>query len=310
MTTSIKNFSRSFLLAAGLVTMVGCGAADASEDGTTGTSDVTTKAGQLPPSPGDDGSGATTPGTPGTSPTTPTNPGGIWKPAPKTSWQWQLSGTIDTSFDVQMYDIDLFDTSVSTINAIKAKGAKVVCYFSAGSYEDWRSDASAFPAAALGSNMDGWPGEKWLDVRSAPLRAVMADRLDLAVQKGCDAVEPDNVDGYANDTGFPLTGADQLAYNKWLAAEAHARNLSIALKNDLDQIPELVSHFDFAVVEECFKYNECAMAKPFITANKAVFEVEYGNASLATTVCPKAKNLDFDTLIKNLDLDPTRTSCR
>lgn len=42
----------------------------------------------------------------------------------------------------------------------------------------------------------------------------MQARLDLAVQKGCDGVEPDNVDGYQNNSGFPLTAQDQLAYNR------------------------------------------------------------------------------------------------
>ena len=45
----------------------------------------------------------------------------------------------------------------------------------------------------------------------------MAARLDLAVSRQCDGVEPDNMDGYMNDSGFDMTGAHQLAYNRWLA---------------------------------------------------------------------------------------------
>ena len=30
------------------------------------------------------------------------------------SWQWQLSGTIDTSYDVSVYDVDLFDAPEGT----------------------------------------------------------------------------------------------------------------------------------------------------------------------------------------------------
>jgi hypothetical protein len=66
------------------------------------------------------------------------------------------------------------------------------------------------------------------------LGPILFARLDLAVAKGCDGVEPDNVDGYANNTNFPLTVQDQLQFNIWLANEAHARGLSIGLKNDLD----------------------------------------------------------------------------
>jgi hypothetical protein len=240
----------------------------------------------------------------------PDVPAGIWRPGPGTSWQWQLSGTVDTSLDVAMYDIDLFETPEATIAGLHDRGIVVICYFSAGSREEWRPDASDFPAAAVGNPLDGWPGESWVDTRDAEVRAIMERRLDLAVTKGCDGVEPDNVDGYANDPGFPLNGATQLDYNGFLATAAHARNLSVGLKNDLDQIGDLLSQFDWALDEECFTYDECDLLTPFIDAGKAVFQVEYGAASLADTICPQANALDFDTLIKNLDLDAWRVACR
>ena len=144
------------------------------------------------------------------------------------------------------------------IETLHQDGRSVICYFSAGSYEDWRPDEADFPASVRGKPLDNWPGESWLDIRQIDtLSPIMGARLDLAVQKGCDGVEPDNVDGYSNDTGFPLTAAHQLAYNIWLAEEAHARGLSIGLKNDLDQIPELLPYFDWALNEQCFEYEEC-----------------------------------------------------
>ena len=234
----------------------------------------------------------------------------IWQPPPGTSWQWQLTGTINTSFDVDMYDIDLFDAPATKIAELHAAGRIVICYFSAGSYENWRPDANQFPAAALGTELDGWPGERWLDTRSTAVRNIMAARLDLAAQRGCDGVEPDNVDGYTNGSGFALTAASQLNYNRFLAAEAHARQLSIGLKNDLDQVTALLPDFDWALDEQCFEFDECDMLDPFIAANKAVFEVEYGSQTLANSVCPRANAKDFDTLVKRLDLDATRISCR
>ncbi len=235
----------------------------------------------------------------------------IWQPHPGTSWQWQLSGTIDTSFDVAMYDIDLFDTPQATIDVLHAAGRRVICYFSAGSDENWRPDAASFPAAAVGTALDGWPGERWLDTRATAVRDIMSARLDLAVTKHCDGVEPDNVDGYENGSGFPLTAATQLDYNRFLASEAHARALSVGLKNDTDQEADLVASFDWALDEQCFQYDECDTLAPFIAANKAVFEVEYGTQSLATSVCNKADALDFDTLIKSMDLTATpRIACR
>jgi len=238
------------------------------------------------------------------------NPADVWHPMPGTSWQWQLSGTIDTSFDVAMYDIDLFDAPQATIDALHAAGRKVICYVDAGSWEPGRPDSADFPAAVLGKALVGWPDEKWLDIRDPRVRALIDARLDVAVTKHCDGVEPDNVDGYANDSGFALTAADQLAYNAGVAADAHARGLSVGLKNDLDQIGDLLGDFDWALDEECFTYNECDLLTPFVGAGKAVFQVEYGAPSLATTICPMANARNFDTLIKNLDLDAPRTACR
>jgi hypothetical protein len=235
-------------------------------------------------------------------------PGGIWQPPPGTSWQWQLSGAIDTSVDVQMYDIDLFETPQSVIDELHADGRVVICYFSAGSYEDFRPDAALFPAEVKGKS-NGWPGEKWLDIRAVDVLApIMEARLDLAVQKACDGVEPDNVDGYANNTGFPLTYQDQQAYNIWLANEAHARGLSVGLKNDLDQIADLLPHFDWALNEECFFYDECDLLLPFVGAGKAVFGVEYEGDP--ADFCPQANAMNFDWLKKNWDLDAWRIACR
>jgi hypothetical protein len=234
----------------------------------------------------------------------------IWHPGPGTSWQWQLTGTIDTTLDVAMYDVDLFDAPDDVLTTLRGRGVVVICYFSAGSHEDWRSDAGDFPTAAIGDPLDGWPGERWLDVRDAGGRAVMSARLDRAAARGCDGVEPDNVDGYANASGFPLTAADQLDYDRFLADEAHRRGLSVGLKNDLDQIGDLSSSFDWALNEECHSFDECDLLTPFVDAGKAVFNVEYGDDTLAATVCPDANGRDFDTLIKHLELDAWRVACR
>jgi hypothetical protein len=239
-------------------------------------------------------------------------PSTIWRPAPLTTWQWQLSGPIDTTHDVAMYDVDLFDAPRSTIDALHAAGRVVICYFSAGSWENWRPDAGRFPAGVLGSTLSGWPDERWLDVRNVrALGPIMKARLDRAVAKGCDGVEPDNVDGYANDSGFPLTGQHQRAYNRWLAAEAHNRGLSIGLKNDLGQVVALVGDFDWALNEQCFQYDECDRLAPFVAAGKAVFVAEYALTAtqFLTTVCPDAATRRISVLRKRLDLGTYRLAC-
>lgn len=226
--------------------------------------------------------------------------GQVWAPQPGTTWQWQLTGTIDTSFDVQMYDIDLFDNTAATVTTLHSKGRAVICYFST-QYENWRPDAASFTSAVLGSNLDDWPGERYVDIRSSVVRAIMQARLDLAVSKGCDGVEPDNVDSYANSNGLGLTAADQLDFNRFIATEAHKRGLSVGLKNDLDQVSALQPSFDWALNEQCNQYGECANLNPFVTANKAVFGTEYSGS--AASFCPKMVSSKFSWLLKGLDLD-------
>src|SRR5690606_19748817 len=103
---------------------------------------------------------------------------GWWKPTPMTTWQWQLTGELNIAYDAEVYDIDLFDTDPSVIADLQAQDKKVICYFSAGSYEEWRSDANDFNTSDLGNSLDGWPGERWLDIRSNNVRAIMANRIE------------------------------------------------------------------------------------------------------------------------------------
>ncbi|WP_033284171.1 endo alpha-1,4 polygalactosaminidase [Streptomyces sp. NRRL F-525] len=240
-------------------------------------------------------------------PTPTPDSGARWQPRPGVAWQWQLSGRLDTSVDVPVYDIDGFDHSKATVTALHAKGRKVICYLSTGAWEDFRPDAEKFPKSVLGKG-NGWKGERWLDIRRTDvLEPLMEARLDMCKEKGFDAVEPDNMDGYRNDTGFPLKAADQLRYNRLIAKLSHARGMSVGLKNDLDQIPALVSDFDFAVNEQCAQYDECDTLTPFIKANKAVFHVEY---DLPTArFCPDSRHLKLSSLLKKPELGAWRRSC-
>jgi len=251
----------------------------------------------------------------------PITKGSWYKPDINASWQWQLAisegSDLNTSYDVEIYDIDLFDTSVETIAILHESGKKVICYFSAGSYEDWRDDASDFPSATKGSKMSGWDEELWLDISNESLAPIMQARLDLAKAKGCDGVEPDNMDGYTNSTGFALSADNQLGYNKFIANEARSRGLSVALKNDLDQIVELEPYFDFAVNEQCFMLNECTLLQPFTDVYKPVLNAEYDDiyqnntAGARDIMCAESDALKFRTLVLPIDLDgSSRFSCQ
>jgi hypothetical protein len=245
----------------------------------------------------------------------PVTEGNWYRPDVSATWQWQLLETVNTGYDVDVYDIDLFDADASLVAGLQTEGKKVICYFSAGSSEDWRPDFGEFEPDDMGGPLDEWEGERWLDIRSTNVHAIMLSRLDLAVEKGCDGVEPDNVDAFANETGFDLTETDQLAFNRFVANEAHERDLTVGLKNDGDQASDLVDYYDFELNEECHKYGECDQVAIFTTEGKPIFNAEYTESlneaeTLADTVCPDALAANIRTLILPLDLDDTfRLSC-
>jgi hypothetical protein len=246
-------------------------------------------------------------------PATPSPPGPNstpWSPALVTSWQWQLSAPPRASelVNVQMYDVDGFDAPASLVRAMHAQNTHGVCYIDAGTWENWRPDAASFPASVLGAH-NGWRGEQWLDIRQLSiLGPIMTARFQMCKDKGFAAVEPDNLDGYSNHTGFPLTAQEQLTYNRWIAETVHALGLSVALKNDVDQVGDLLSSFDFAIDEQCFEFRECDQVLPFIHAHKAVFEVEYNLDP--SQFCPQANAMNFNSMKKDLGLGATRTACR
>jgi hypothetical protein len=245
-----------------------------------------------------------------------------WHPALVTSWQWQLNSVPAAPYlNLDMFDIDMFSATAADVQALHTSkpGRKVVCYLDAGTWEPDRPDASQFPAAIKGKSVDGFATEHWLDIRqyNGTLGTIMKARLDLCKSKGFDAVEPDNVDGYTNSTGFPLTAADELAYNTWFANQAHSRGLSVGLKNDNEQIPNLLPYYDWALNEQCWQYSECTTAQngdygydQFVNAGKAVFQVEY--KLQPSQFCAKSNAQNFNSLKKpsNFQLTADRTPCR
>ncbi|WP_148713769.1 endo alpha-1,4 polygalactosaminidase [Chitinolyticbacter meiyuanensis] len=242
---------------------------------------------------------------------TPTPVADRWLPKPGTTWQWQLQGNFDVTQQAAVYDLDLFETSAQQVAQLKAQGKRVICYLNAGAWEEYREDKDAFPASVLGKEYEGWEGERWLDIRQIALLApIMRARLDLCRDKGFDGVEPDNIEGYTNNTGYPLTRADQIAYNRWLAAEAHARGLSIGQKNAPELTAALIDVYDWAMTEDCAYYNWCADLKPYVTAGKAVFMAEYTDLTGTTAkFCPQATQLGFSGILKRRELSAWRQVC-
>jgi hypothetical protein len=235
-----------------------------------------------------------------------------WHPAPGLTWQWHLSDPpVDTSVDARVYDIDLFDNDAAVVEELHGRGRMVIGYISVGSWEDWRPDKGSFPLEVLGKDYEGWPGEKWLDIRQIDLLApIMRRRLDLCKAKGFDAVEPDNIQIHDNATGFPIIYKDQLKYAGWLADEAHARGLAIGLKNASDMVRDSLSFFDFSITEDCFYEGWCEEVLPFIQAGKPVFAAEYTDTGVdfsAACAWGRAHNISF--IQKNRILTAFRNTC-
>jgi endo-alpha-1,4-polygalactosaminidase (GH114 family) len=205
-----------------------------------------------------------------------------------------------------VFDIDLYvDGQVSgnnhtidraAVDAIHDRGAHAICYVSAGDAERFRPDYHRYVRfdrrihhRLIGKPFSSrFPNEFWLNIKNARgqrefiLRRVEA-RTEKCARAGFDGVEYDVVDAYAQGhriTGWRITAHNQLVFNKALARIAHRNGLSVALKNDLGQVPRLEPNFDYAIDEQCFEYHECTNSpapgyKAFTRAGKAVFQVEY-----------------------------------
>jgi hypothetical protein len=235
-----------------------------------------------------------------------------WAPAAGLTWQWQLSEPpVDLGLDAQVYDIDLFENDAAVVDSLHQMGRKVIGYISVGSWEDWRPDASQFPAEVLGKEYEGWPGERWLDIRQIDrLAPVLRSRLDLIRAKGFDAVEPDNIDIHRSRTGFSLTYADQLTFARWLAEEAHHRGLAIGLKNAPDMVKDTLDLFDFAITEDCFVHGWGEQMLPFIQAGKPVFAAEYTDTGVDfEAACAWGKQNNIHVILKNRILTSWRGVC-
>jgi len=240
-----------------------------------------------------------------------------WTPKPGVQWQWQLGSTptaaeLRTAYaaGARSVDIDGDGATTATVTAIHALGEGVgaVCYIDVGGWEDYRSDAAKFPASVKGKAIDGWPSERWLDIRQvALLKPLMQARMQMCASKGFNAVEPDILDGYQSDTGFPITAAQQITYNIMIAGLAHSAGLSVAQKGDVDQAAQLQPYFDWTLNEQCGQYNECGQLSAYTKVEKAVWIVEYSGF-------PKVCAIDYPVagaaaMKKSLDLTASRTPC-
>ena len=222
---------------------------------------------------------------------------------PNARFDWQLQGSPNPAAllresGTKVFDIDPDHSSASQIASFKGQGITVICYFSAGSAEDWRSDYSKFTSADKAGPLDGWAGEYVVNVTDN-VKSIMTARMQRYQGMGCDGVEPDNTDQVADPSG----------YIQFLSSTAHSMGLSVALKNNANLAGNaaIVAVVDFAVVEQCYEYGECDSYLPLIKAGKAVFDVEYN----ANPNCSDANAKNIDAYKMSIDLNGSlRVPCR
>ncbi|NWF29787.1 endo alpha-1,4 polygalactosaminidase [Streptomyces sp. PKU-EA00015] len=218
----------------------------------------------------------------------PTAPGpdedGVRRPAAGAVFDYQLGGAYRPTDDVEAVSRDR--------GAEPVPGLYNICYVNAFQTQPgaavawWRKK---HPDLLLhGRDGELVVDEDWdeplLDLSSAAKRrsllGVVGPWIDGCAERGFDAVEPDNLDSYTRSDGL-LSEADAIAFARLLADRAHARGLAIAQKNTAELLDghEDIG-FDFALVEECARYEECPR---FTRAyDGRVFDVEYEQEDFAT----------------------------
>jgi len=236
---------------------------------------------------------------------------------PEATWNWQLLGQINLEPQADVYVVDLFTLVYDdSINALQDMDRKVICNFSAATYESYRPDAELYEPLLLGNAHVSFPNERWLDITDPLLTRLVVNRMNMAVAVGCDGIELDNVDGWINDTGFAYGRAEQVRFNKVLANEAHKRGLAVALKNNVELVGELADYFDLTINQSCFEFGECEGYRAMIAQGKPVLNAEYTQLHIddpaqRELLCATSRSYRFQTIFLPKKVDGSfRISCR
>ncbi|KAK1749703.1 glycoside hydrolase superfamily [Echria macrotheca] len=227
-------------------------------------------------------------------------------------WQIEIQNTLSTSAavtpSVPVWDVDLFHVArtpkiIDTLRS-QNKNVFIICYFNAGLVQKSDCDYNTTwdtPAyrGLLGNVWPEFPNERWINIRNETARTLIKKRITLARDLGCDAADPDNIDGYGVDnddsrtgnkkTGWNLQPEDDIEFMRVLSKHAHnlttlrGYTMLIGQKNAPEIGPTLLkeSLVDFAVLEDCKGLRDkdadvfCDQFQPFIAAGKPVLSIEY-----------------------------------
>ncbi len=226
-------------------------------------------------------------------------------------WDLQYADDVKIRKGVLVYDLDPDNVTRRLISKLKARGIYTLCYVSVGTLENYRDDIADFPAIVVGKTYGDWPDEKFLDVRDLKtLLPLMKRRFQRCKDMGFDAVDPDNMDVYDNDSGFDLSPSDGVRYIKALARIAHGMGLEIGQKNVPALTPKLVNTLDFVVSESCFQDGWCHQVSPYISAGKPVFDVEYDDRPIRFgKTCKAAQKMGISMVLKHRILSKYVRNC-
>lgn len=239
-----------------------------------------------------------------------------WQPVAGVTFDWDLANISATdTFSTDVVDVDAFETSKATVDALHAKGKKVIAYVSVGTLENYRPDSALLPSSVIGKIYPEWPDERWLDIHHLDsLKPWLISRFTMIRQKGFDAIEPDNLDAYENETGFDISITDTKAFCTYLITLAHSMGLGIGQKNVSELTDDFSSSFDWALTEDAFDQGWQDDMLPYITKNKPVFVTEYTDkmtqANFQSTVCPAAKTKKYSAVLKKRDLSKWSYFCQ
>jgi hypothetical protein len=253
-------------------------------------------------------------------------------------WQWELShplnlssaqdmGTDDRLPDGQpappptIYDIDGIINPSSTVAALQALGAHVVCYIEVGAAGNYYSAADeGIPttyydqlraANEFGRKVAGYP-EYYLNIQSSTTVSIIESMIQQqCADKGFDAVETDIDEEYADHSGFPLTKAIEEQYMTTLADYMHGLGLGWWIKNPDDTGDSYASDMyplaDAVLTEQCNQYSTCNLLSAYI-GHKAVFNAEYHGSR--SSFCPKDDARGFNGAKFNVALTGVRKPCQ
>jgi hypothetical protein len=191
--------------------------------------------------------------------------------------------------NVTVYDIDAINNPASTVKALHRLHDKVICYIEVGAAGNYYSAAQEHikttyfaqlkAAGDLGAAVSGYP-EFYLNLNKASTFRIIKTMIrQQCAAKGFDAVEPDIDDSYTDATGFRITEAQNIKFDRLLGAYAHRLGLAWGQKNG-DNDPHFSAALepttDFLLDEECNFYNTCGIvAAPYVKAGKMVLNAEY-----------------------------------